>query len=1157
MRACSPLIPKVALIATFAYASLCSGQGIVTGSISGTVQDPSAAVVEGAAVTATQNATNSPFKTSTGSAGTFQIPGLPVGLYTVTVEASGFAPLRVDNVVVQAGTSSPLGQLTMKVGTSAAEVTVEASTALLQPDTVQISAEFDSQKTQDLPIGNGFDFVALLTPGVAPSGGNIFTNNNGAEFSTNGVRDRNNNFQLDGQANNDTNIGGPNVFFGNADAIAEVQVITAESAEYGRNSGAVVNYITKSGTNQFHGSGYEFYNGNWADSLANQEKSQVFGYCAPGVSPSTGCFAPSIPRYVDNRWGGTVGGPIKKDKLWFFGSGNWEHTRTGAQPSSSAPLVTPTPNGITQLQAAFPNNAAVGALAAVGPAAVKAGTLAFGTPTTVDVLGSPIEFATARRTITTPFNDDEGMGRVDYQLSRHDRVFGRYIYQKGFSTDVNYFGAQEGVTGTFVNVGGISHFVGVDWAHTFNDHFINQVRYSYSHSTTEFGSGGYPNCTDANILTGCPTRFQFNDSTDLPLGQLNSYWPQGRIIQSSQFQDNATLQAGRHSIKFGGEFSHFPETDSGIPYLNGFFIFADFNSFVQNNPEVVFYAQGAPAYPLTYNAGALYFQDDIKVTPTLTVSAGLRYEIQSQPINGLHDYTVKRESNPSTAFWDTTLPLNLRTVQSLPIVKHNFGPVVGFAWQPLLHGQNETVVRGGFHIGYDSTFNNPFANIAQSTPMVNYATLQTCNACVPSDGSAASLRTIINPQVPLGGNPGERSESNTDPNLYNPYTEQWTLGLQQAISHHMVGEVRYVGNHGVGLYENRNGNPALGPLIDAGYKNVIPSGLTPCSTPNAPGASAGFADCNRTNLVTLGNTGYSNYNSMQSRLSIEHWHGVTAGASFTWSKDIDNISEIYATLGGGNTTNYSQSPFDLSRTERGLSALDYPFLTSVYMLFEVPSFNQSHALTRTLLGGWQINPVWRFASGQPYTVIENSTPAFNFTNEASPNRLLCDPTETSGSTTCRPIIASRHAPIDSVGQCTDAGAGDCGLVNYYTGSPISKQNVHWIVNDDLSAAYYGTPFAGGGRNQQRGQTINNANLAILKDFKIHDRFTVEARGTAYNVLNRQYRGTPAVNVDFGNFADAGGPFGNTLFNTNSGGQTNAVFSGIDRRRIELGAKIRF
>jgi hypothetical protein len=1158
MHRISHLITRIAFFApVLISAALCGAQGIVTGSISGTVQDPSAAVVPGASVTAIQKSTNSAFRTTSSATGTFLIPGLPVDQYSVSIDAPGFTSLKVDNVGVQAGATSPLGVVSLKVGTASEGVTVEASTALLQPDTVLISQEFDSQKTEDLPIGNGFDIVALLTPGVAPSGGNLFTNTNGAEFSTNGVRDRNNNFQLDGQANNDTNIGGPNVFFGNADALAEVQVITAESAEYGRNSGAVVNYITKAGSNQFHGSGFEFYNGSWADSLANQDKSEVFGYCAPGVSPSTGCIAPQVPRYVDNRWGGTLGGPIKRDKLWFFGSGNWEHTRTGAQPESSAPLVTPTPNGISQLQAAFPNNSAVGALASVGPASVKAGTLSFGTPITQDVLGVPIEFATARRTVSTPFNDVEGMGRVDYQLSKKDRIFGRYIYQKNFTYDYNYFAPSEGVTGSFVNVGGVSHFVGVDWTHTFNDRLINQARYSYANSTSEFGSGGFPDCTDANILSGCPTRFSFNDSTDLAIGQLNSFWPQGRIVRSQQIQDNATLQVGRQSIKFGGEFNHFPETDYGVPYLNGYFFFASFNDFIQSNPALTLYADGSSTYPLTFNAGAVYFQDDIKATPTLTVSAGLRYEIQSQPINGLHDLTVQRESNPSTALWDTTLPLSLRTVQSLPISKHNLGPVVGFAWQPLTKGQNATVVRGGFHIGYDSTFNNPFANIAQSTPMVNLATLQTCANCIPSDGSAASLRTLINPQVPLGGNPGERSQSNTDPHLYNPYTEQWSLGVQQAITRYMVGEVRYLGNHGVGLLENRNGNPALGPLIAAGYQNVIPAGLTPCTDPTAPGFSAGFVDCNRTNLVTLGNTGYSNYNGLQTRFSIEHWHGVTAGVSYTFSKDIDNISEIYATLGGGNTTNYSQSPFDLSYAERGVSGLDYPNVASVYMLFEVPTLSKQNGLTRTLLGGWQINPVWRYVSGQPYTVIENATPAFNFTNEASPNRLLCDPTQTSGSTTCRPIIASRHAPIDSVGQCTDPSANGCGLVNFYTGAPVSQQDVHWIVNDDLSAAYYGTPFAGGGRNQQRGQTINNANLAILKDFKFHDRFTIETRGTAYNVLNRQYRGVPQPNVDNGNFVDVGGSFGNTIYNTNSGGQTNSVFSGIDRRRIELGAKVRF
>ncbi len=1134
------------LFALMSASRLSISQGIVTGSIGGVVQDPSGAVVAGATVKAVQNATNSSSRTVANGEGSFQLPGLSIGTYTVNVEAPGFVALKIENVLVQTGTQTPLGTLTLKIGASEA-VTVQGAAAILQPDAVQISQEFDTQKAADLPIGNGFDVVALLAPGIAPSGGNVFTNSNGAEFSTNGVRDRNNNFQLDGQANNDTNIGGPNVFFGNQDAIAEVQIITQDSAEYGRNSGAVVNYITKSGTNQLHGTAYEFYNGSWADSLANQDKSPLLGYCSPGVSASTGCIEPTIPRYVDNRWGGTAGGPIKRDKLWYFGSGNFEHTRTGEAPSSSAPFMTPTPNGITELQSAFPNNAAVGALAAIGPSSVKAGTLTFGTPTTEMVLGHPIEFATARRAFGTPFDDDEAMGRADYQLTSRDRIFGRYIYQKSFYYDYNFFGPTEGVTGTFVNDGGASQLVGADWTHTFNDRFLNQTRYSYSHSTIGFGGGGFPNCTDATILTGCPIRVNFADSTDLNIGEFNAFWPQGRVIQSSQIQDNATWQRGRHNVKFGGEFNHFPETDFGIPFLNGYFTFGSFSDFIQSDPQLTQYAEGASAYPLTYNAGALYIQDDVRLNPHLSLSAGFRYEIQSQPINGLHNYTTIRESSASTAFWDPSLPLRLRTVQSLPINSHNFGPLVGFSWQPLTRSQNSIVIRGGFHLGFDSSFNNPFANIAQSTPMVNYVDLQTCSSCIPSNGLASSLRTIINPQVPLGGNPGFASESNTDPNLHNPYTEQWTLGVQEAFTSHIVGEVRYLGNHGVGLYQVRDGNPALEPLIQAGFQKVIPSGLTPCTTPNSPGATAGYVDCNRTNVITLGNTGFSIYHGLQSRLSIEHWHGVTAGVSYTWSKDIDNVSEIYSTGVGGNTTAYAQNPFGLSKAERAISGLDYPQLASVYMIFELPRVGKENSLTDRLIGGWQVNPVWRFASGQPYTVVENP----------ASNTMLCDPTAVSGGTTCRPILNNRKAPFTSVGECTDASASDCGIVDYYTGASVSMQSVHWIANNDTSAQFFGTPFTGGGRNQQRGDTINNANLAVLKTFKLSDRISIETRGTAYNVMNRQYRGTPGTNIDFGNFSEAGGTFGNTYFNPDGDAQTNSVFSGIDRRRLELGGKIRF
>jgi hypothetical protein len=283
---------------------------------------------------------------------------------------------------------------------------------------------------------------------------------------------------------------------------------------------------------------------------------------------------------------------------------------------------------------------------------------------------------------------------------------------------------------------------------------------------------------------------------------------------------------------------------------------------------------------------------------------------------------------------------------------------------------------------------------------------------------------------------------------------------------------------------------------------------------------------------------------------------------------MDNVSEIYSTLTGGNSNAFSQSPFDRSQAERGLSGLDYPQLTSVYMIFKIPIFQNQNTLIGKLLGGWQVNPAWRFASGQPYTVQQGLHS--DYTSFSTPfDTTLCDPTQTTGSTPpCRPILANQRAPIDTVGLCLDSTAANCGLADYYTTPqfsgdptatprPVTKQQVHWIVNDLTAAKYYGTPFAGARRNLQRGDTINNANLAVLKDFKVGERVTLQTRATVFNVFNRDYRGTPGINVDFGSFAETGGSFGNTYFNPTGNGETNSVFSGIDRRRLEVGGKIIF
>src|SRR5262249_31790179 len=249
--------------------------------------------------------------------------------------------------------------------------------------------------------------------------------------------------------------------------------------------------------------------------------------------------------------------------------------------------------------------------------------------------------------------------------------------------------------------------------------------------------------------------------------------------------------------------------------------------------------------------------------------------------------------------------------------------------------------------------------------------------------------------------------------------------------------------------------------------------------------------------------------------------------------------------------------FDSNRPERGNSGLDYPNIASIYLLYDLPWYRDQKGFAGHLLGGWQVNPVWRFVSGQPYTVAQ--------TRFAGPRAGLCDPSGVFSTlfSACRPFLGNTAAPVDKVGACTDPTAADCGLVNFYTGDPISVSAVHWIANDANSQNFFGTPFGNSSRNTQRGQTINNLNLSIMKSVKLNERIGLQIRGVAYNVLNRQYRGNPDPLLDDGNFTDiipgvtTPSSFGNNFFNPNGGNQTNSVFSGIDRRRIEVGAKVTF
>ena len=1167
-------------------------QGIVTGSISGTVFDPQGAVVPGANVRATQLETNRVFHTASSNGGVVQLPSLPPGTYNVVVDSKGFSSYTVQNVRVEVGKDTTLGAVTLKLGNTAETVTVEGTAPLVENTTDQISHTFDSTQIANVPLGNTYDSFVMFAPGVASAGSGAFSNNNGAELSINGQRSRSNNYQLDGQNNNDNTIGGPSIFFGNQDSIAELQVVTNFDAEYGRNLGGVVNYITKGGTNSFHGTGYEFWQGNHFDSLQNQEKSPLLGFCAPGQSPSSDCTKPVVPQFVQNQFGGTIGGPIKRNKAWFFGSTNMQRTRTAGAPFASDPALTPTANGIQQLQAAFPNDPAVALLAQFGPAAVKVGNPKFANIQSVPVSANgttvPIEMGTLTRFLAQPFNNYEGTGRADIQLTNKDRFFARYIFQQTSNTNVVFVSPPDAAQGQVVDVPGRSQQIGLDLTHTFSPLFLNQVRFSYSRSRSEFAGGAFPSCTVANIGS-CPPQVVIENPNVLGVGQLLAF-PQGRIINIYQLQDNASMVRGKHVMKWGGEYNKQRSPNYGLFETNGFFIYPDFNSFIANTPVLSQIAYGQPILRFKENDVALYFQDDWRIKDNLTLNLGLRWEFFQQASNLLHDESVAQQTGPNH-LWDQSLPLSLTTVPKLPNHYRNFGPVVGFAWTPRmfpgLFGENRTVIRGGFRMAYDFAYYNLALNVQGSSPFTNLATIPdvpggTGAAGLPhiSTLDGASIAAALFPLAPKG-NPGLATELQFGPNFRNPYSEQWNLGIQRQIGGKMAAEVRYVGNHDVANYQELNGNPDLLPLINNGFGNLIPQGLTPCTTPGQPGSTGvdqfgnpvGYANCNFSRVIQYANTGYSIYHGLQSQFRLQNWHGFTGQASYTFSKTIDNASEAFST-NAGTVFALAQNPFDVSSAERAVSNYDFPHVFGLLWVYDLPSWHQQSRFLGRLLGGWQINGTYRYTNGQPWTVEQNA------------GQGLCDPANFTGGTldTCRPILSNTAMPFSTVGQYCDGTLAKCPAAATGTtalplgtlasvnagcigsgGTPgqcaVTPVNgAHWIVNDTTTANVLGSPFLGVRRNTERGQPVSTVNMAVFKNTKINERLTFQLQAEAFNLFNHQWLGIPIQNVNNASNSVAGiSQFGSLKFNGNGGDvfAGNIITDGIGRRRLQFGAKLIF
>jgi hypothetical protein len=1177
--------------------SLLVGQGLVLGSISGAANDSSGAAIADAKITAKQEGTNREFTTTTSQAGLFRLSGLPVGNYSLTVEAPSFSTIKAQTVIVNSNRDTSMGTLVLKPTQEEITVTVEGAAPMIERSSSQVTNSFNARAAADLPLGNGgnFDRLALLIPGVASGGDNQFTNTNGADISVNGQRTRSNNFQIDGQANNDNSVAGPQFFVNNPDLIGEFQVVTNNfSAEYGRNMGSVINYVTKSGTNAFHGTVFEFYQGNFTDAKINEERSGVFGFCEPGqavgtVTPYTGpsgCAAANTPRFVDNRFGGTLGGPIWKDKAWFFGSYVMQRIRQSQPPFNSTPSIVPTPTGLAALASALPGSPAVTALQAFGPYAITQGNpIPIGNPVVLNVSDGvtvvPVEFAGIQRSLPNLFNDEQWSIRGDWQLSNKDRLFGRYLREETANTNAS--GLARGAVGAVVDVPSVTQQVGIDYSRSWTSNLVMQLRVGYSRADIGFDGGPIGCSAEVATLQDCYSSIQFAGANSLNanFGLANNF-PQGRLVNNTQYQGNNTWVVGRHTLKFGGEYDRQRSPNVFLPNINGTFTFrgagansscgtfagistlaplgsslADaqaaatacgFSNFLQNTPGQFTITDGNPRVEFKEQDMGFYFQDDWRIKDNLTLNLGLRWEWNEQAINLLHEMTVAQQTG-SSPFWDTTLPLDRTTVPSVPEDRNNFGPNIGVAWIPKiwpgLFGDGKTVFRGGYRIAYDPAFYNMFLNVLSAAPVVNAGAINGLGVAPglptsePPTGNSLRAAGVLS-LIPVGTDPGLRAQTQVSQDFHNPYSQQWSFGLQREINRSIAYEVRYVGNHTVGNFQSINGNPRI-DLLAAEFPNLLPAGTSPCATVGAPGV--GRVDCDRSLVRVRSNTSFSIYHGLQQELRVQDWHSFSGGLSHTWSRAIDNVSEIFATIAGGNTNSFAANPFDPNVNERGVGGNSYPHVVTFFWLYDLPIYKDQQGVLGKMLGGWNFNGTFRYTSGQPYTPIQ-----FNGSNS------VCDAgfsTQFNSSLeTCRPFLSNPNAAADTVGLCTDRTLADCGLVDFYTGTATTADAVHIIYNEDEAAHFFGTPFGTLSRNTLRGQTFNQWNMALFKNTKITERVNFQLQAVLQNVFNRQFRGSPDPLVEDGNLAN-NGSYGNNFFSVAT------ITPQSTRRRLQLGAKIIF
>jgi hypothetical protein len=1027
------------------------------GTILGTVLDQSEAPVPGATVTVKNQDTGLTRTTVTEDAGTYQIPELPIGIYTVTVEKPGFETVTQGDVRVDVASERRVDAM-LRPGR--VESRVEVRAVVPQVDTTEntLGGTIEASQVANLPV-NGRDYTKLiyLNPGVAGSP-DLISDSPGSYgiFSMNGARGRANNFLLDGTDMNDGYRNDPAIneagVFGTpatilpVDAIAELAVLSNFEPEYGRNAGAVVNIVTKSGTNTLHGSAAEYFRNDALDAR---------NYFNPGPQPKAG--------FHNNQYGASLGGPIVKDKTFFFGDYEGQEEGVGVVTLGCVPVGTAADGSLSPAQA---SNPVIANLLARHP--WPAPNLGTSTPCPNSSVVSP------------SFNKLSSLiGKIDHNFKSSNILTGRYF----FGDSVQSFPLALAATGG--QLPGFNTYtptrvqlVSVSYVHTFGPTKVNELRYGWN----RFAEGFFPQdqsfhpssiglCA-ASTIAGC-SGSGFADS-GLPIiivsgvAQLgaNSSVPRHRVDSNNQVIDNFSWKLNKHEMKFGVEFHRTTIQQYIGKYFRGKLSFSSLADFLSGKVDGGFqYAGDSTRHTFENNFG-LYAQDSYRISPRLTLNYGLRWDyfgVVGEKRNLLSNIT----SFDATGATFTLTQVGQSGLSSLyQPDKKDFAPRVSLAWD--VTGKSRTVVRAGFGFFFDAFSQDmvvghlPYPPFFDPGPAYN-----------PLPGAApiysAGVTGLLAPGVPLFGNETacnyECDVFAFDRNIKTPYMENYNLNIQQQISSKVVLEVGYVGSQAHRLWRFFDLNQPSLAAITASDLACTPA---PCITPSY-GVPRPYArnPYGAVYVMQENSSGESNYNSLQASLRVTGWHGVSSTANYVWSRSMDNSSD------GDDFEPNAAQPNDSTRPnlEYGPSNFNLPRRFTWILGYDFP---KTTGRWQRLKNGWGFNSSVTLQSGQPFQFN------YNFEDDYSGSGEGDDRPDSIGPTVYHP-----HDPLHYIDLSSFA-------------IPCTVTAATGYASDCLPGTRH---FGNEGRDSLHGPTFRQWDFAIYKNTSITERVTMQLRADFFNIVN--------------------------------------------------------